>query len=365
MSIEQSGRPTWASINLDHLRFNTKQLMGKLSDHQKIMAIVKSDAYGHGGLLVARTLENLGIKRFGVATFEEGLELREKGIRSEIYILDGLMGPIEQYQSQRLYPVIACLEQLNEMTSYLSDDNRPMKLALKFDTGMGRLGFAPSQVDEVMKIVRGSACLDVNLVVTHLACADEENHPLTQRQKTLFTKLDAILKERGLIAETSLANSAALIDQIDKEHTWCRPGISLYGCYPNERQQKVIELKPVMNLKSKIVSLKELSQGSVVGYGASFETKRSSKIAVVPIGYADGYPRLASNRGHVLIKGTRAPIVGRVSMNLITVDVTDVSDVAYGDEVTLIGQDGDYSITAEKVAEWAETISYEIPQRIS
>jgi alanine racemase len=199
-------------------------------------------------------------------------------------------------------------------------------------------------------------------VLTHLARADEEKSEHTERQYKLFKKLKNILIDRGNLkqAKFSICNSAAILDGNLDDFDWVRPGLALYGCYPNPRQIPMMDLKPVLELKSKILSLKQFTPHSFIGYGGTFETKKESQIAVLPIGYADGYPRLVSNRGHVLVAGKKAPVVGRVSMDLMAIDVTDVEGVKLYDDVTLIGQDGTEIIHAEDVAKWAETISYEI-----
>lgn len=354
-------RPTRAIVHLDRLRRNAKKLTALLDENKETMAVIKANAYGHGAAICARTLEGIGIKKFGVATLKEGLHLREKGIRSEIYILDGLMGAPEEYFSNRLYPVLFQMEQLKEFADYLSSENRDFHVCLKFDTGMARLGFAPAQIDEIIAVLKKAPQLNVQGIITHLASINDGNEEATTRQITLFSKLREIIKERGLTtAKYSLCNSAALILGHHKDFDWPRPGISLYGYLPDARFAGKIELEPVLEWKSKIMSLKGLQQNSAIGYGGTFVTQRDSRIAVVPVGYADGYPRLLGNKAHVLVNGQQAPVVGRVSMDMITIDVTDIPDARLYDNVTIIGQDGDKSITADDLANWADTISYEI-----
>jgi alanine racemase len=359
--MDLAKRPTCAIVHLDNLRHNANELLALLKPEQEIMAIIKANAYGHGSVFVARCLESCGIKKLGVATFTEGLALREQGSKAEIYVLNGIMGPLPEYFSNRLYPVIYEIEQLKTLCAYLNKEQREFNAILKFDTGMGRLGFTPAQVDEIAAELRRSDFLKISTVMTHLSKADEEDPAYTKRQFTLFKKLREILSERGLTnIPFSFCNSAAIIDKQLDEFNWVRPGIALFGCYPNQRQQENITLKPVLELKSKIISLKNMMRGSPVGYGGTFTTQRDSIIAILPVGYADGYPRLASNKGHVLLRGQKAPVVGRVSMDLMAVDVTDIKDAAIYDDVILIGQDGAECISAENVASWADTISYEI-----
>lgn len=366
MPMDFNKRPTTAFINLENLRHNAKQLMSKMPEGQTMMGIIKANGYGHGSIMVARTLENCGVKKFGVATFHEAFELRQQGIRGEICILDGLMAPVSDYLSNRFYPVIYDMAQLKTLSEFLNKEGREFSAYLKFDTGMGRLGFSPSQVDEITALLRKTPQLSQLTIMTHLAQANEGDEEPTVRQYTLFRKLRDILEERGIKgAEYSICNSAALIDGRCEDFHHVRPGIALYGCYPDLRQKELIDLKPVMSLKTKIFSLKTMSPHSSIGYGATFTTERESRIAVVRMGYADGYPRVISNRGHALVRGQKAPIVGRISMDLMALDVTDVDGVELYDDVTFIGTEGDLSITAEQVAEWADTISYEILCSIS
>ena len=353
-------RPTVAIVHLDNLRHNMKQLMAKLPKGKEMLAVVKANAYGHGSVMVTRALEACGVKRFGVATYTEGMELRQAGIRQEIHVMDGIMAPISDYQSNRLYPVVYEIEHLKALSEYLNYEQREFSASLKFDTGMGRLGFTPAQVDEVVSILKQTPHLRIVSVMTHLAKADDDEE-FTQRQFTMFRKLKDILTERGLTKTFyNICNSAAIIDETFEEFDWVRPGIAMYGCYPHSRQREKIELKPVLELKTKIFSLKKFQPNSSIGYGGTFITDRESTIAFLPIGYADGYPRLASNRGYGIIRGLKAPVVGRVSMDLMAIDVTDIKDVALYDDVILIGQEGSEQVKAEDVAGWAETISYEV-----
>lgn len=359
--MELTGRPTVAIVNLDHLRYNAKKILALVPEGQEVVAVVKSNGYGHGSVLVTRVLESCGIKKFAVATFEEGLTLRQQGIRSEIHVINGIMGPLAEYRSHCLYPVIFQLEQLERLASFVRREGREFTASLKFDTGMGRLGFAPVQMDAIFKILKKAGPLKIASVWTHLSKADVGDEEHTKRQYTLFARLRDILKDRGLIgARYSICNSAAIIDGKCADFDWVRPGISLYGCYPHSRFLKNIDLKPVLTLKSQVIHIKNMPRKSPIGYHGTFVTKRDSVIGIVPVGYGDGYPRRVSNRGHVLVTGQKAPIVGLISMDLMAIDVTEIKDIRLYDDVTLIGRDGDLEVRAEDVAEWAETIPYEI-----
>lgn len=360
MSIQY--RPTSAVIDLDALRHNAREIKKKVPLEVKVMAIVKANAYGHGAVMCARVLKGSGADSLGVATVEEGMELRASGIRGEIFVLDGLLGAsLKEFQEFHLTPVIHNREDLARLAAELKDKEKEFPVHLKIDTGMGRLGFSPNEMDDVLATLKAYRQINVCGVLTHLARADEENPELTDRQFMLFEKLRKLLAEKGLNAPLyHIANSAAIIDGRLQGFEVARPGIMLYGAYPHARHREKISLKPVMTLKTKIMSLRRLPAGTPVSYGGTFVTKRESLIAVLPLGYADGYPRLLSNRGQVLVCGRRAPVVGRVCMDLTLVDVTDIPDVKMNDEVVLIGKQGDAEIPVEEVAGWADTISYEI-----
>lgn len=359
--MEFQSSSTKAIIHLDHLRHNARALMDLLPGDQKFVAVIKANGYGHGIKQVAQTLNGIGIQKFGVATIEEAAYLREQGVKGEIYTFNGLTGDPSEYNEHQTYPVLSNLNDLQKYADYTKSQNKQLFACLKFDTGMGRLGFLPSQINDVAELLKSYPLLKIQAVLSHFACADIKDHDLTERQAVLFKKIIKMLSDRGLQDfESCICNSAALIDQKIDETNWVKPGIALYGCYPSEHQASQIDLKPTLSLKSQIISLKKLSKGSTVGYGATFTTDRESVIATISTGYADGYPRLASNKGHAIVKGQKAPMVGRVSMRLINLDVTDIEGVQLGDEVTLIGCENDLKITTEQVAQWAETISYEI-----
>ncbi|MDO8519424.1 MAG: alanine racemase [Deltaproteobacteria bacterium] len=360
MSIQY--RPTLASIDLQALRHNVGEIKKRIPPGVALMAVVKANAYGHGAVFCARVFKGSGVESLAVATPEEGMELRNAGLRGDIFVLDGLLkGKISHFQEFQLTPVVHCREDLDRLAGELKDKERPLAVHLKIDTGMGRLGFLPQELDDVGQTLRTHRQLAVTGILTHLAQADEENAEPTDRQFLLFEKLRKILPEKGLNAPLyHIANSAAIIDGRLTGFEVARPGIMLYGCYPHPRHREKISLKPVMTFKTEVMSVRKMPKGSPLGYGGTFVTERDSTIAALPVGYADGYPRLVSNRGHVLIKGKKAKVVGRVSMDLTLVDVTDIGEVKTGDEAVLIGAQGSETVVAEEVAAWAETISYEI-----
>lgn len=355
-------RPTYAEINIDALRHNCREVLKRLPKEMNVLAIVKANAYGHGALFCARALAGLGVSRLGVATVEEGIELRDGGLGGEIFVLGGVLTPNpKDLLEYRLKPVLHDLEGVKKLGSYLKDANKEYAVHIKLDTGMGRLGLLPSDTEELIRLLKAFPQICVEGVMTHLARADEENPEPTDRQFVLFQKLQRIFEEKGLKAPFyHIANSAMIIDGRSNGYQWARPGIMLYGAYPHPRQREIVDLKPVMTLKTGIMSLKRHPAGSPLSYGGTFVTKHESLIGILPVGYADGYPRLVSNRASVLVRGRRAPVVGRVCMDLTLVDVTNIPGVSLGDEVVLFGKQGDAIIRAEEVADWAETISYEI-----
>ncbi len=359
MSIQY--RSTVAEINLEALRFNISQVKKRIREPTAIIGIVKANAYGHGALRCTRVLEETGIKFFGVATVEEGIQLREGGIRGDIVVLGGIASPsLDVYLDYRLKPSLHHLEEIKQWGEFLKGKQKEYPAHLKLDTGMGRLGLLPSELEVLADLLRSYPEIKLQGILTHLARADEEDPAPTDRQFVLFERMRKILEAKGVTAPFHLANSSAIIDRNLSGHGWVRPGIMLYGAYPHPRQRSKIELKPAMTFKTSILRLKKMPTGSTLGYGGTFSTQRESLIAILPVGYADGYPRLLSNQGSVLVKGQRAPVVGRISMDLTLVDVTDVPAVRAGEEVVLIGSQGSENITAEEVADWAQTISYEI-----
>lgn len=332
------------------------QLCSRLHTGQKFFAIVKANAYGHGATMVAQTLAKSGVELFGVATLDEALLLRNQGVRGQIFVLDGLQGPVDIYAQYALIPVLHASEEL-DLVAQSADAG--FMVSLKVDTGMGRLGFYPDELPQVLQTLKNKNLI-LNSVITHLASADESaENVILPSQK--FQAVERLVKEHGFEnVAFSLHNSAATLDAVPSEWQWYRPGLALYGCYPNARQKSLLDLQPVLEWKTQIVSLKRFAAGQSIGYGATYVTKRESRIAILPVGYADGYVRALSNCGFVLIHGKRAPVVGRVSMDLTAVDVTDIPEAVYGSEVTLLGADGEDCITAADLAGWVKTIPYEI-----
>lgn len=358
-------RQTVAQIDLAALKANVRALKSLCKNGQEIMAVVKADAYGHGAIACARALELVGVKKLAVATVEEGIVLRGAGIRGEIVVLGGVLTEnVSLFFENRLRPVIHCVSDLEKLVNYIKNHSREIAIHLKIDTGMGRLGVLPEELERVIYLLRGNTEIKLDGVMTHLACADEPQNEMNNRQIALFQEIKQRLLGEGILFKAShVANSAALLQQLGESETMVRPGLSLYGISPLKNSP--VELKPVLRLVTNIMSIKRLPMGSTIGYGATYQTARESKIAVLPIGYADGYSRFLSKGGRVLIGGHFCPVVGRVSMDWVTVDITDVLDAKVGDEVVLIGGQEESSICVEELAAIQNTIPYEVLCHIS
>lgn len=360
-------RPTWAEIDLAALVHNYRRIKSSLPDRAQVMAMVKADAYGHGAVEISRALEGCGVRALGVATVEEAIELRRADIGSQIIVMGGLMGvgsPASKAMiDEGLTPVIHSADVLDSIESEAARAGRVVNVHLKIDTGMSRLGVRVETISSML--AKLEICKHVRLegAMTHLAEADDDARSSEQLEKFIACKR-AIEGSVGRVKIWHIANSTAVIkgspvEIPDSEELWVRPGLALYGSQGgiDERDSG---LKAVMRLVSRAVLLKNVPAGSRVSYGGTYVTSRPSRLAVVPIGYADGYPWKLSGRSSVLIRGVRAPIAGRVSMDMIVVDVTDVKDVSLNDEVILMGRQGDSEISVDELAGYVETIPYEI-----
>ncbi|MBI5894180.1 MAG: alanine racemase [Deltaproteobacteria bacterium] len=352
-------RPTTAFIDLDAIRYNYLQLKKQLAEGVNILAVVKADAYGHGAVQAAKTLEEIGCRYFGVAILEEAVELRDAGIKSDILILGGIYN--EQTADVIKYNLTPVVFDSETVISLNSAAKGKIKIHVKIDTGMGRLGLLPNQVAGFFKGLKDLKNIEIEGVLTHLAEIDEDERGFSGGQMDLFLKAIDIIKGMGFDPLFKhIANSAATVNLPSTHFNLVRPGIMLYGSYPVKILKKMIDLKPVMRLATRIIQIKKIPIGHSVSYGRQFVADRESIIATVPIGYGDGYPRHLSNKGEMLVRGARAKVAGVVCMDLTMLDVTDIKDVCEGDEVTVIGRDGGEEIAVEEIAEKAETIPYEI-----
>jgi alanine racemase len=365
-----SGRPTWAEVDLDALAHNYRVIRNHVGDEVKILAAVKANAYGHGAPKCARRLESEGVDWFGVALPEEGIELREAGITKPILCLGGFWpGQEAALLQHRLTPVVYRLDSIEMLDRAARAGKVFADVHVKIDTGMGRLGVRADEVPEFCDALKRFQNIHLDGLMTHLAVADDETkQDFTTAQLHAFDEALNIFRARGFSAELiHAANSAATFARPRGGDNMVRPGGTLYGfvrdVLPGDVQPP--PLRPVMSLYSRIMLLKQVPRGEKLGYGATFETQRDSLIATLPLGYDDGYARALSNRGRVIVRGEFAPVVGRVSMDLTLIDVTDVAGVELNDQVTLLGADGASEITAEEIGARAGTISYEITCGIS
>lgn len=359
-------RPTIAYIDLKALEHNYHELKKRVPA-SGMMAVVKADAYGHGAIEVARALEELGCPSFGVAIPEEGVKLRASGITKPIVVLGGIFpGQAAGVVEHGLTPVVFDLVVAKALDEAAGGRGVVADVHVKVDTGMGRLGMQPSEAPGFFGALKGLGNIRATALLSHFAESESEDDGFTRRQLALFLRTVEDIRKAGADpALLEMANSAALVGFEEARLGMVRPGIMLYGSYPAERLRGSIRLKPVMQLKTKILFVKQVPAGSTISYGRRFTAGRPSLIATLPIGYADGVPRALGNAGEVLVGGRRAAVAGTVCMDLMMADVTDVAGVKAGDEAVLIGSQGDETITAEEVAARAGTISYEIFCRVS
>jgi alanine racemase len=351
-----------AEIDLDALTHNLAAIRRRVGPRVAVMLVVKADAYGHGAVAVAHHALRCGIAALGVGTSAEALELRKSGIRAPILVLgtivdDEAADAVRHDIEIALHSEDRC-ESLQELAQHL---RRSAKVHLKIDSGMGRLGVLPGRALELMERIRASSHLELRGVMTHIAATIGSLHPATSQQMAVFEDLVAAARAADLLGDAWVhaANSACIFTGLDKLNDLVRPGISAYGVLPSHLASED-ELRPVMSLATQVVFLKDLPRGAPVGYEATWRAPKPTRIATLPVGYNDGVSWRLSNRGEVLIRGQRAPIVGRVSMDYTSVDVGHITGVSVGDRATLIGSQGEERIGLEDVARQADTIPYEI-----
>jgi alanine racemase len=360
-SAEASLRPTRAEVLLDTLAHNFG-VVRRAAAGRKVLAVVKADGYGHGVVPVARRLQAEGVDGFGVALAEEGIELREAGIDRAILVLNGINGRAHRDIIARgLTPV---LYEISEAAAFEAvADGRPIDVHLKVDTGMGRLGVPTSELPGFLGDLRRFPSIRIAGLMTHLSTADDDPDYVAEQLRA-FKYAEGLVRRFGHEpAVKHAANSAALFRHPETHFDWVRPGISLYG-YPGSDSIDA-PLRPAMRWRTEVLRVRTLHPGESAGYGRSFRAARETRLATIPLGYGDGLLRSASNRGQVLIRGTRCAIVGNVAMDLTTVDVTDVPGVSIGDEVLLLGEQGGAKLDARDLAAAARTIPYEVLTNVS
>ncbi|MFX4262206.1 alanine racemase [Pelotomaculum propionicicum] len=361
--------PVWAEIDLNALASNISEIRRITSAPAKVMAVVKANAYGHGAAEASRAVLAGGADWLGVARVDEGLSLREAGIEAPILILGYL--PPEQSGDVvrgRLSQAVYTRDMALALAGAAAAEGTRARIHFKIDTGMGRIGWVagPDAVRDILELA-GNRHLEAEGIFTHFAASDSADKGYTQEQLFKFTALIEELRRNGLeIPVKHAANSAALMEMPDTHLDLVRAGIIVYGLYPSDEvDHSVIKLRPVMSLKAKVAYVKEVPAGFKVSYGCTYTTEKSTVIATLPLGYADGYSRLLSSKGYALLHGQRAPVVGRVCMDQLMVDVGQIPGVKVGDEAVLIGRQGEQEITADEVAAMLGTINYEIVCMVS
>lgn len=362
-------RPTRAEVNLAHLRHNLR-VLERAAGGAPIWAVLKADGYGHGAKAVARTLERAGAAGFCVALLEEGIELRQAGIGRPILVMGGHYGrAYAELIRHDLTPVVHDLSQLDALAEEVRFSGaEPIKIHLKVDTGMGRLGIVPDQVRDVAEAIRRAPELRLEGLMTHFACADGWDQASIEGQLDRFDQALGTVRSAGLSPTLRhAANSAAVLKHARARLDMVRPGIALFGVEPHPGTTP--ELKPVMRVRTEILAVRDLMPGMSCGYGATWRAARPSRIATIPMGYADGLSRALSNRGQVLVRGRKVPIVGTVSMDMAMIDVTDLKDVKLGDECVVLGTqkgpEGEATITAQEIAQELGTIPWEVLTSVS
>jgi alanine racemase len=365
MSVRR-GRPTVAEINVAALHRNLREVRALVGPGVDILAVVKANGYGHGAVAAARAFVAEGATGLGVATVEEGAELRGAGLQGPILVLGGtLPGQEDDILEYAMTPAIWDLDTARALGERATAAGRSVPVHVKVDTGMGRVGILPDAVSAFGRGLLAIPGVHVDGVFSHFACAEDVSGPAVARQMTLFAEaLEQLARVGVRPPRRHLANSAAVMTLPPAHHVMVRPGIMLYGVPPDPALAARATLAPVMRFRTAVSQAKRVPAGTPVSYGQTFRTERPSVLATIAVGYADGYPRALSNRGQVLVRGRRAPVVGRVCMDLTVVDVTGIDGVRAGDEVVLWGRQGDAEITCTEVAAWAGTIPYELLTRV-
>ena len=354
----------YAKIDLDAIAYNMEQMKQNIRPETKVMAVIKADGYGHGAVQIAEMMERWNyIWGFAVATLDEAVVLRTEGIQKPILVL-GCVFP-DQYMEMLKHEIrmnIYTEEMAESISRMAAREGKTAYMHIKLDTGMSRLGFGINeQSAETIKRISKMPNVNMEGIFTHFTKADEKDKSFTKKQIQEFVWMTERLKEKNVrFTYEHCSNSAGIIDVPEANFDIVRAGISTYGLYPSEEVDKTnVKLKPALALKSHVAFVKEIERGTPVSYGGTFVAKEKMKIATIPVGYADGYPRSLSNKGYVLIRGKKAPILGRVCMDQFMVDVTQIESVSFGDKVTMIGKDGNEILPVEVLSELSGRFNYE------
>jgi alanine racemase len=356
----------WAEIDLAALEHNYRTIAARLPVATRTLAVLKSDAYGHGAVICARKLVELGVSMIGVGDSREALELRAAGIDAPILILGAIVeGEMREVVENGIASCIHSAQRAQRLSQVARSLGRRARVHLKVDTGMGRLGVRPEIARELAGTIARDPWLELEGVCSHYGSAASPVPFHTAEQVSSFVRLVEEIRSDGIRPPlVHSSNSAAVFSTLSEHFTMVRVGLALFGLNPGNLPVGESPVKPILSLRTQVVFLKDLPAGSPVGYNRTHVTKRATRIAILPFGYSDGYPYALSNRAYVLVRGERAPVVGAVSMDYTTIDVTDVRDVAVGEEVTVIGSSGKRRIAVEDLARAIGTIPYEIPSRL-
>ena len=352
-------RNAWAEIDLNAIAHNIKEAKKKINEGTKLCAVVKADAYGHGAVPVAKTALTAGADFLAVALLQEAIELREAEIKAPILILGALQEECaEETVSYEISQALFTLRSAELLSAAAVKLGKKAKVHLVIETGMNRIGVAPEQAGELAAAVAAMPGIEIEGCFSHFATADIKNKHYCNEQFDRFKQALTAIEAKGIaIPIKHIANSAAISEVPEMQLDMVRQGITLYGMWPSDEVVRSLNYEAAMKLKTKVIFIKQIEQGETVGYGRTFTADRPAKIATLPLGYADGISRKVSNKGYVLVKGKKAPIVGRVCMDQFMIDVTDIEKIEIGDEVLVFGSK---ELSADKVAEWTETISYEV-----
>jgi alanine racemase len=360
-------RPTWVEIDLSALRHNLLAIKKTAGPGVKIMGIVKADAYGHGDYEVCRVLLNHGVEILGIAILEEGIQLRDKGIQAPLLLLGGLFeDQIDAVIQYNVIPAVYDLKLARVLSKRAHELHKTIPVHVYVDTGMGSIGVRYDKAVEFVRSLRDIKNIFIDGIYTHCSSSDEKESAYTNLQirrfRDVLTTLDAI---KIGIPVRHMANSGAIIGYPDAYFTMVRPGLSLYGLYPSEEVSRGIGIRPVMSFKTRVIHIKDMQPGDYVGYSRTYKITKPTCVATLPFGYDDGYNRLLSGQGKVIIRGVTASIIGRVCMDQCFADVSHINEVCVGDEVVVYGSQGQETISIESIAKQLQTIPYEVTCGVS
>jgi alanine racemase len=352
-------RATRAEVDLSAIQYNIRQIARRV-ENARILGVMKANAYGHGIVQTANAVLEAGASYIGVAIAEEGIELRQHTNTPILVFSPPFEESLESYIRFDLEATITSIETAHALNSVAKSAGKKARVQIKIDTGMGRIGFFPEIAMDAIRAIANLDSLSIVGVYSHFATSDESNKEFAHRQLSAFKNIVSAVKDMGLNCIFHIANSGAVLDMPDSYFDMVRPGIMTYGYYPSLETTESVDIKPGLSLKSNIVQVKNFKPGMSISYGRKYFTKGQTRVAIVPIGYGDGFTRLLTGKASVLIKGKRFPVAGTITMDHLMVDLGSDFEIQPGDEVTLVGKSGDQTITAWDLASSLGTIPYEV-----